>query len=61
MSETKKFMVTIIETLKHTVEIEAINPKDAEQLAYDKWKNSEYILSAENFVDVTFEIVPLIE
>lgn len=41
---SKKFKVTIIETLKLTVEVEARNQYEAEQMISDKWKNSEYIL-----------------
>lgn len=54
-SVPKKFMVTIIETLKMTVEVEAEDQKQAEQIVEGRWKNGEYILDADNFIDVEFE------
>ncbi len=53
----KKFSVTITETLKITVEVEAENQEQAEQIVSDKWKNSEYILDADNFCGVEFTVV----
>jgi len=53
----KKFSVTITETLKMTVEAEAQNQQQAEQIVSDKWKNSEYILDADNFCGVEFTAV----
>lgn len=49
-----EFDVTITETLKMTVPIEADDPIEAEQIASDNWHNSEYILDAECFVGVEF-------
>lgn len=54
------FLVTITETLKLTVEVssqELENPSitAAEEYVQDKWKQSEYILDADNFVGVEFE------
>lgn len=51
----KKFNVTITETLKLNVEIEAESQWEAEQIASDNWHNFEYILDADNFVGVEFE------
>ena len=52
-----RYKVTITETLKLSVEVEAKNQQEAEQIVSDKWRNSEYILDADNFVDVEFEAV----
>lgn len=51
----KKFNVTITETLKMNVEIEAESQWEAEQIASDNWHNSEYILDADHFDGVEFE------
>ena len=51
------YRVKITETLAMTVEVEAETESDAEQQANDNWRNSEYILGAENFSGVKFEIV----
>ncbi len=50
----KKFSVTITETLKMVVEVEAQNQQQAEQIVSDRWKNGEYILDADNFFGVEF-------
>ena len=55
----RKFMVTITETLKRTVEVEAGDPHEAEQMVSDGWHSSKYILGSEDFVDVEFEAVPV--
>lgn len=52
-----KFKVTITETLKLTVEIEAKDQHEAEQIVSDNWKNSEYVLNADNFVSAEFTAV----
>ena len=59
MSRKKEnvYQVKITETLTMTVEVEAENESNAEQQVNDKWSNSEYILNADNFTGVTFEIV----
>lgn len=51
----KLFKVTIAETLKLTVEVEANNKAEAEQTVSDNWRNSEYILDADNFHGVKFD------
>ncbi|MCM1269855.1 MAG: DUF3846 domain-containing protein [Faecalibacterium sp.] len=51
----KKYNVTITETLKKTVEVEAESLEEAEQKVTDAWHNSEYILDADNFTEVDFE------
>lgn len=50
----KTFSVTITETLKMTVEVEATSRDEAEQIVSDNWHRSEYILDADNFVGVDF-------
>ena len=49
------FKVKIIETLESEVSIEADNLNDAIQEAEERWHNSIYILTADDFVDVTFK------
>ena len=53
----KPFKVTITETLKKTVEVEAKNRNEAEQIVSENWKNSEYVLDTDNFVGVEFAAV----
>ena len=53
--DNKPFKVVITETLKLTVEVEAKDPKDAEQLVSDNWHNSMYVLNADNFAYAEFE------
>lgn len=53
----KNYQVVITETLKMKVDIEADSPKEAEEIAHDKWRNSEYILDAECFDGVEFNSV----
>ena len=53
--------MTITETLKRTVEVEAENQHEAKQIVSDGWHNSKYILGAEDFVDVNFEAKPVID
>lgn len=50
----KMFSVTITETLKMVIEVEAQNQQQAEQIVSDRWRNSEYILDADNFCEVEF-------
>lgn len=51
----KEYEVTIQETLKMKVVVEAASRAEAEQLVSDRWRNSEYILDADNFVGVDFK------
>lgn len=51
----KEFDVTIVETLKMKVTVEAESREEAIQAVEDKWYNGDYILDADNFVDVEFE------
>ena len=54
-----KFRVEITEKLKLTVEVEAENPHQAEQLVSDGWRKNQYILDADNFADVGFHTLPI--
>ncbi len=51
----KGYKVTITETLKMTVDIKANSRDEAEMIAESKWGNSDYILDAECFDNVTFK------
>lgn len=57
----KAYSVTITETLEMTVTVEADDQEQAEQMVSDGWHNSNYILGAENFVDVEFEAIPVVD
>jgi len=50
----KTYQVEIKETLCMTVEIEAENPQQAEELVRQAYNNEEYILDAEHFAGVEF-------
>lgn len=50
-----KYNVTIVETLKKTVEVEAESPEEANQLVTDEWYSGEHILDADCFDGVEFE------
>ena len=51
----KTYKVTITETLEMTVEVEAGNRLEAEQIISDRWRNGDYIHDAETFQGVTFK------
>ncbi len=51
----KEFDVTITETLKLTVSVEASSKEEAEQMVNDQWHAGDHVLDADNFVDVEFE------
>lgn len=53
----RNYQVVITETLKMRVDIEADSPEEAEQLANDQWRNSEFILDADCFDGVEFNTV----
>lgn len=50
----KSYDVTITETLKMTVPIEADSLAEAEQKAEDNWNASMYILDADHFMGASF-------
>ncbi len=51
----KEFDVTITETLKLTVSVEASSKEEAQQMVNDQWRAGDHVLDADNFVDVEFE------
>ena len=51
----KEFDVTMTETLKLTVSVEASSKEEAEQMVNDQWRAGDHVLDADNFVDVEFE------
>ena len=52
----EEYKVTITETLKKTVTVEAESRNEAHQKVSDQWDNSEYILDADDFIGVEFEV-----
>ena len=52
----KEFNVTITETLRKVVTVEAETAEDAKDMVDAAWHNSEYILEAEDFDGVEFTI-----
>lgn len=51
----KTYKVTITETLKMTVDVEANSRLEAEEKVKTAWTDGEYILDAEHFTGVTFK------
>ena len=47
----KEFDVTITETLKLTVSVEASSKEEAQQMVSDQWHAGDHILDADNFVE----------
>ena len=56
---TQRFDVTVTETLKQIVRVEARSPEEAEQIVAKDWQKKEFVLDAENFTCVEFEAVPV--
>ena len=54
----KTYKVTITETLRMEVEVEAVSRSAAENLVEQRWNDSDYILDADNFKGVTFAAAP---
>lgn len=52
----KKYKVTISETYKKTVEIEANSRDEAEEIVSDGWLHKEYSLDGANFNGVKFNV-----
>ena len=53
----KQFDVEITETLQRTVSAEAASREEAERLVTETWNNGDYVLDANDFVDVDFKTV----
>ena len=56
---SRLFEVTITETSKLTVKVEANNQQEAEQIVSDQWNDGQHVLDYDNFVDVEFDAVPI--
>ena len=54
------YEVTITETLKKIVNVDAGDSDEAEQMVSDRWRAGDYILDADNFIDVEFTALPVI-
>ena len=61
MGTTKKFKVTITETLQLSVEVNAESQQQAKEIIAQRWKNSAYVLDADHFVGVEFDVLPINE
>lgn len=60
----QKYKVTITETLKMDVEVEAESREQAEEIVVDGWRRSDYVLDSDYFDGVEFEaedITPTVE
>lgn len=53
---TKKYRVTITETLKRTVDVTAESKEAAEQIVNDEWYIGKHILISDDFTGVEFEV-----
>ena len=53
----KPYNVEITETLRRTVTVEAHDYDDAIDKVRNAWRNSEYVLDADDFLKAGFEIV----
>lgn len=53
----KKFNIEITETIQKTIEVEADNEQTALHSVMKMYKNSEVILTDEDFIDVDFKSV----
>ena len=54
MKILQNFEVEIIEKLSKIVKVKAKNRNEAEQIVSDNWRAGQYILGAEDFIDVEF-------
>ena len=61
LDPTQWYDVTVTETLKQIVRVEARSPEEAEQLVAKDWINRDFILDDENFTCAEFEAVPVKE
>lgn len=54
----QKFHVTVTETFRLTIGVEAESKEKAEQIVTTDWRNKEFTLGPEDFAGVEFETVP---
>ena len=59
LDPTQWYDVTVTETLKQIVRVEAHSPEEAEQLVAKDWVNRDFVLDAENFTCAEFVAVPV--
>lgn len=52
-----KYKIEITETIQKTIEVEANNKDEALHVVMKKYKNSEVILTEEDFIDVDFKCI----
>ena len=54
--KSKKFKVCITETLERVIEVTASSEEDAIKKVTGEYKNSKYVLDADDFTGVSFDI-----
>ena len=59
LEPTQWYDVTVTETLKQIIRMEAHSPEEAERFVAKDWVNREFVLDAENFTGVKFQAVPV--
>ena len=52
----QKFKVDITKVLQKIVAVSADSKEEAERITKTSWKNADYLLDADDFKQVTFEI-----
>lgn len=57
MNRKRNFTIRITETLVMDVDVEAETETEAKQIVSDRWHNADYILDADYFKGVEFEVV----
>ncbi len=50
------YKVEIVEMLRRTVEVEAASYDEAERIVSGRWRDSEYVLDADDFDGVEFRV-----
>jgi len=55
-SQSYKVMVT--ETLQKVITVVADSPEEAEQIVSDRWHDCKHVLTADDFAEIEFTIVP---
>ena len=55
----RDYEVTITETLQMKVTVQAKDRDEAEQMVSAGWKDSEYVLDADNFIGADFSALPI--
>lgn len=55
----KKYTIEITETLQKQIEVEAETNMDAIEIARKMYRNSEIVLSAEDYIDTEIRAIPI--